>query len=593
MNDLLKPKMEKFLSMIASFLRLPERSRSRSVFVFFLLLVFIMYGQTLFGDFVFDDRGIVEHAAVLSDASSLDSVFLMPYWSQAAGLYRPVTLVSYALNFLFFGGSPFWFHLANLILYAASGFFLFVLVKRLSASELLAILAGTLFLVLPIHTEVVANIIGRAEIFALLFSLLFLLEILRDSPRAGLAALYAFLAIGSKEIAIAVLPIAFLAAYLKERAALFKMEKLIYPAPLIPNPLQGGDGVVYLDQHKPAAAGRCWSRRWVYYRRVLIASGAGISAYFLLRFFVLGGTHSFSVETSFVENPLVFADTISRVATAFKVFGMYIAKSFLPVNLCSDYSYNQIPVLRNFFDAGALGGFFAFLFLIASVPLFLRRFPVFSFAAGWIVFSFLPVSNFIFPIGTIAGERLIFYPSVGLILLFALFFRAFANCFRSSRFMPLLAVFVAACVISAYATAASARASAWLTEKELFQSAALCSPNSVLSASNLGAAYYLEGDLDAAKKELLRAQEIYGKYSKGVNNLGLVYWKKGEREKARALFRAAALGEFPYSGGFENLALMSLEEGHIKEAREWLLQFYGGNEAAAAEYIARKAQVSR
>lgn len=550
MNGLLKPKMEKFFLMIASFLRLSERSRSRSVFVFFLLLVFIMYGQTLFGDFVFDDRGIVEHAAVLSDASNLDTVFLMPYWSEAAGLYRPVTLVSYALNFFFFGGSPFWFHLINLILYAASGFFLFALVKRLSGSELLAILTGTLFLVLPIHTEVVANIIGRAEIFALLFSLLFLLEILRDSPRAGLAALYAFLAIGSKEIAIAVLPLAFLAAYLKEGAALFKMEKLIY------------------------------------YRRVLIASGAGIAAYFLLRFFVLGGAHSFSVETSFVENPLVFADTIPRVATAFKVFGMYIAKSFLPVNLCSDYSYNQIPVLRNFFDAGALGGFFAFLFLIASVPLFLRRFPVFSFAAGWIVFSFLPVSNFIFPIGTIAGERLIFYPSVGLILLFALFFRALANRFRSSRFMPLLAIFVAACVISAYAAAASARASAWLTEKELFQSAALCSPNSVLSASNLGAVYYLEGNLDMAEKELLRAQGIYGKYSKGVNNLGLVYWKKGDREKARALFRAASEGEFPYIGGLENLALMSLEEGNIKEAREWLLQFYGGNEAAVSEYIA-------
>lgn len=529
---------------------MPERSRSRAVFAAFLLLVLIVYGRTLFGDFVFDDRGIVEHAAVLGNARNLDAVFLMPYWTEEAGLYRPITLISYALNLIFFGSSPFWFHLVNLFLYAASGFFLFALIKKLSGSELLALLAAALFLVLPIHTEVAANIVGRAEIFALLFSLLFILELLRDSPRAALAALYVFLALGSKEIAIAVLPLAFLAVYLKEGAPLFTVEKLTR------------------------------------YRRSLIAGLVGAAAYFLLRFSVLGAGHFSSVETSIVENPLLSAGAIPRIATAFKVFGMYLAKSFLPVNLCSDYSYNQIPVLRNFFDAGALGGFFAFLFLISSVPLFLRRFPVFSFAAGWIVFSFLPVSNFIFPIGTIAGERLIFYPSVGLILLFALFFRAFANRFRSSRFMPLLAIFVAACVISAYAAAASARASAWLTEKELFQSAALCSPNSVLSASNLGAVYYLEGDLDTAEKELLRAQGIYGKYSKGVNNLGLVYWKKGDREKARALFRAASEGEFPYIGGLENLALMSLEEGNIKEAREWLLQFYGGNEAAVSEYIA-------
>ena len=63
-----------------------------------LVVVFLMYGRTLWGDFVFDDRGIVEHQNVLN-FSKLPLVLAMPYFTQETGLYRPTVLLSYALNF--------------------------------------------------------------------------------------------------------------------------------------------------------------------------------------------------------------------------------------------------------------------------------------------------------------------------------------------------------------------------------------------------------------------------------------------------------------------------------------------------------------
>jgi len=130
------------------------------------------------------------------------------------------------------------------------------------------------------------------------------------------------------------------------------------------------------------------------------------------------------------------------------------------------------------------------------------------------------------------------------------------------------------------------RSGDWVTEEILFTSAAKCAPNSVLSQSNLGAAYYLDKDLVNAKIALLRAEQIYEGYPKGINNLGLVYWKEGDRERARKYFLRALDFDFPYYGAYENLALMAIEDKNWAEAKKWLLELYSGNEAAADSYIA-------
>ena len=515
-----------------------NNNKKTIIFGLFFVLVFLIYGKTISGDFVFDDRYIVNSNQTFQ-LENFVNVVTSPYWNTESGLYRPITLVSYAVNYSVFGTKPWSFHFVNLIFYSWTCYLIFLFIKKLTQKELLAFLSALIFLVLPIHSEAVANIIGRAEILALFFSLLFLLEIIKEKPKTFLAGLWLLLALGSKENATIIIPLGLI---------LF---------------LQKNTGLKYKD--------------WL-----SISWGAFI--YFGSRLQVLGWSYFSNLETSIVENPLKFESVIPRTATSFKILTIYLQKTFWPFNLCSDYSYNQIPALKNFADIWALAGLIIFTLFVVSIFIFWHRKPIISFSAAIFVFGFLITSNIPFTTGTIAGERLIYYPSLGLAIITAYVLTLLIK--KLPSLWPKIIVgILTTLLIIFYAWQSHARSLDWLTEKSLFTSATKCAPNSVLSRSNYGAMLYQAGDLENAEKELLAAEKIYNGYPKSLNNLGLVYWKKGEKEKAREYFLKALDFKFPYSGAYENLALMALENGDIKEAEKWLTLFYGGNKIAAEDYI--------
>lgn len=472
----------------------------------------------------------------------------MPYWTVDAGLYRPVTIYTYALNYFIIGTDPFGFHLINLILYGLTCFLLFDLLRRIFNNKVFAFLSALIFLVLPIHTEVVANIIGRAEILALLFSLLFLLEFTKRSVNHWKVGLWIFLAIGSKEIAIAAVPIALLLIYfiVRERKNSI-LETYFYPA---------------------------------------LSAIFGIVLYFILRLLVLGPSLLIGVQASIVENPLFIVDTATRVFTALKILSMYIGKSIVPINLCSDYSFNQISTVGNLLNLGSLLGLVMFAGFLASVFFFIKKQPALSLGAAFFVLAFLPVSNLLFPIGTIAGERLMFYPSVGIAII-AAFMALYIYYFLKKRSAVLekIGVILFAVIIVIYTLVDMSRAGDWLTEKKLFTSAAKCAPNSVLSLSNMGTVYYFDGDYKKAEQEFLASMKIYDGYSKGLNNLGLVYWKKGDNEKAEELYLKAINTKFPYPGAYENMALLYISKGDIPQAKKWLRALFSGNEEMVDGYL--------
>lgn len=521
------------------------------VLVIFFVLTVAIYGRTLWGDFVFDDRGVVDHFSSLSNPFEIKKIFLMPYWTEEAGLYRPVTIYTYALNYFILGTSSFGFHLVNLVLYGLTCFYLFDLLRRVFNNKIFAFLSALIFLVLPIHTEVVANIIGRAEIMALLFSLLFLVELTKKEISPWKIGLWFFLAIGSKETAIAVIPIALLLVYLIER--------------------ERGGAIL---------------KRYLY--PTLSALTAGV-LYFSLRLLVLGPSLFIGVQTSIVENPLFIADTPTRVFTAFKVLSMYVGKSVVPLNLCSDYSFNQIPAVGSILNAPSLFGLAIFVGFFVGIFFFIKKQPALSLGSAFFVFAFLPVSNLLFPIGTIAGERLMFYPSVG-IAMFGAFIFLFIFQFLKERSILLgkKVIVIFAIILTAYSFVGAKRAGDWLTEKRLFTSAAKCAPNSVLSLSNMGTVYYFDGDYEKAEAEFLASMKIYDGYSKGLNNLGLVYWKKGDNKKAEEYYLKAINTKFPYPGAYENMALLYLSKGDVLHAKKWLEIFFSDNEELVDGYLRRR-----
>ncbi len=509
------------------------------ILVLFFILTFTIYGSSLSGDFVYDDRSIVENAVALSDFQKVDQIFMHPYWQAENGLYRPSTLLSYGLNFLIFGQSPFSFHLVNLLLYVFICFFIYLLIKRLFKNEILAFITAFLFLVLPIHTEVVANITGRSELLALFFSLLTLLEFSKEKINFYLLGLWTFLAIGGKETGIAVLPALLLLLYHRENKINLEIIKK--------------------------------------YFKEISAVMIGIVFYFFLRFFSLGIDNFLNIKTSLIENPLLFTDTFSRFATSLKILWMYFYKTFWPVNLCSDYSYNQIPIIHNWLNIEVLLGLLLIITPIFLIIKYFNKSQIIALGSTIFLFSFLPISNIFFPIGTIAGERLFFFPSLGLSMLVSfLIYKIFTLINTEDK--KKIFIFCISILLLIYTILASVRQSVWTTEEKLFLSGAQCAPDSVLSRSNSGAMYLIKGDLDKAEEELLISKNIKPIYSKGLNNLGLVYFRQGKIKEAKKLYFEALRQDYPYAGAIENLIPLYLQEKNIEKAKFWMTFLYPNQE---------------
>src|SRR3972149_2008007 len=104
-----------------------------------ILLSFALYGNTINGEFVIDDTFYMGRPE-LKDPRYLTKIWLesfLPYHSQA-GLYRPFSVFTFALNKIIFGSAPQSYHIVNIVLNGLVVFLLYILTKKLFGSKRLA-----------------------------------------------------------------------------------------------------------------------------------------------------------------------------------------------------------------------------------------------------------------------------------------------------------------------------------------------------------------------------------------------------------------------------------------------------------------------
>src|SRR5216683_596696 len=124
-----------------------------------LFLPTIRYG------WVQDDRGIIALNPAVHSLSAAVRAADKAYWPppSQAGLYRPLTILSFAVDWQLSGGRPGWFHAVNTLLHATAAL-LVVLVLARWLPGAAAVVAGLLFAVHPVHVEGVASLVSRAEL---------------------------------------------------------------------------------------------------------------------------------------------------------------------------------------------------------------------------------------------------------------------------------------------------------------------------------------------------------------------------------------------------------------------------------------------
>jgi tetratricopeptide (TPR) repeat protein len=186
----------------------PPPRGSFLIFVLILLTVnLFLFLPSMSGDFLWDDKYFIsENSNLLGDH------FLQDFWRSPFGgfsgtdenslridlgrqFYRPLTSLSYWLDFKLWGLNPAAFHLTNILLQVANSILLLLILLRLRMSAASALTGALLFSVFPTHFENVAWISGRTDLLSFLFAALSALSFLSflEKRRPGRLALSSFL----------------------------------------------------------------------------------------------------------------------------------------------------------------------------------------------------------------------------------------------------------------------------------------------------------------------------------------------------------------------------------------------------------------
>ena len=401
------------------------------------ILAVLCYGNTLTLHYALDDRMVILESkyTIKGGWDSVKSIFtedtFTGYFGSdhsivAGGRYRPMSQLTYMIEFQLFGKKireqigdlddyynlhnpaneqlfydtplPFVNHLMNLLYFTLLCLLLYEVLARIfpqysgidsqrsEASapkwfQSLPFIATLLFAMHPIHTEVVANVKGRDEIFAML---------------GAFAALWASLKYVDtrKWYWLIVSLIAF-------TFGIFSKENTITFLAVVPL------AIYYLQSDK---------KRSIDYLITLIPLVIGSAFFLYVRAKALGSMMQPDMTSNILNNPYVHSTRAQQIATTLITWGIYLKLLFFPHPLTHDYYPHQIAI-TDFSNP------LVWLLLIGCIALVgygiwkLKKKTVPAFAILYSIITFSITSNLLFNVGTFMNERFVFMASAGFTLL--------------------------------------------------------------------------------------------------------------------------------------------------------------------------------
>jgi tetratricopeptide (TPR) repeat protein len=485
------------------------------------ILVAMTYFRSLANGFTFDDRAIILENPLVSRLD-WESIFSTGYWQgmtgMAEGLYRPITVATYALNFAAFGPHAATYHFANMMLHLLASGTLFLLARR-RLPVAASFLAGVFFAVHPALSEAVNSVVGRAELLAACFGLLGVLVWLEFSERAR----------SSPWLGVPCLVLLVASQLAKESGFIIVAGLCLYA----------------LGQKCKIARG--WPPA--------VAALAGP----VTKWWVTGKL--LPIGIGFLDNPLAYVDPTVRVLNGFAAILRYLKLLIFPWPLAADYSYNQIPILTNL---TALAIWLPLIMVASAGILGYRcqvwRRPVFLWVAisGGAVLAF---SNVLIVSGTMFAERLAYLPGAGFSLMAG---------WALTQLAARRTMFAIACVWTFVSvTLANAQTRHWENDRSLFAHARSVSSESARCHFGYGLALHSAGDLIAALEAYERAVEIYPPYAEAHYNKGAALLVLDRKSEALHSYEIAANARPGYAAAMYAAAVLSANLGLTEQAKVW------------------------
>lgn len=471
------------------------------------LVSLIIYWPTLGYEYVLDDKIVLSENNYVKKGLSgiweiLSTESFQGYFGEQKDLlvgarYRPLSIVTFAIEYHFFGLNPKVSHLGNIILYIIT----LVVLLRLGSvlfqehSKWLGTIAfwgSALFMLHPVHVEVVANIKGRDEIMTLLGSLLalyFYLKYLNSGRSFNLLwmALAYFGGLLSKENALTFLAIIPATGYFFTKAPQKQQIKAGLVLFIV--------SIVYL----------------------IIRSK-------VIGYFLDGGTE----VKALMNNPFLEMNNAEKYATILYTLGLYLKLLIFPHPLTHDYYPYHIPIMK-WLNWQVLISLTVYVFLIWKMFRGISTKNLNSYAIIFYLASLSIVSNLVFPVGTFMNERFIYIPSVAFCfwLAFVLIDYLPKQNWALVKSKPLYTYVLLGLLVIGYTWKTVTRIPAWKNGFELNKAAIEVSKNSARANMFMGTAYFnlyeQQEDteeklkyLDLAEPYIDKSLEIHPNYGDGL-----------------------------------------------------------------------------
>lgn len=414
-------------------------------------------------------------------------------------------------------------HFINVLLYAFTTIVLFrileYLLKKFNAKQWylsIPFLASVLFLVHPIHTEVVANIKGLDEILSLLGSLLAMWYVLKYMENKKIFNI--------------------LLSFLFFTAAMFAKEVAITFIAIIPLSIY-----FFVDCNKKG-------------KQIIITSIPfiiGAAIYLYIRQVVVG-VITFESNPELMNNSFLGMDFMEKYATIFYTLLLYIKLLIFPHPLTYDYYPYHIPVMQ-WADIWPVIGLIAYVAIGIYALFGLKRKSVISYGILVYLIALSPTSNVLFPIGVFMSERFLYVASIGFVIIVAWFIHYILKkeLLKQRNLEITLAVIFVLLSIKTVS-----RNSVWKDDFTLFTNDVEISKNSAKSNTSAGGLLMEEAIkpknkdvknkyLDRSIKYLHRAVKIHPTYVDALILLGNTKWERYKSVDSAFKYYEKVLDRYP------------------------------------------------
>ncbi|HEY4494306.1 MAG TPA: tetratricopeptide repeat protein [Candidatus Paceibacterota bacterium] len=503
-------------------------AKNSKVFLFLFCITILVYGNILFGGFVFDDNIFIENNVQIRSPANVGLIY-QSSTTAGSGLtgdnfYRPNQQLIYTVLYSFFGLTPFFFHLVPILFHILNGFLIFLLFTRLGISRRSALFGSMLFLLHPILTQAVSYISGLSEPLVastILLTLLIFLEAIKENPQKkflkwlGLGALVFTIGLFSKESqSVSLGPLVLLGIFQYKKGELYSITR----------------------------AG------------IFTTALAGLSIlYFCIRIKFLNFTGTIGLTSGLVSE---YTESLwVRITTFIHIFPEYFKMMLWPYHLYYEKPYEAFASLVSL--KSFTGLFLIVAGIAASLISLLKKNGRIFFGLLWFGIALVPVTGLV-PLNAMYLEHWLYLPIIGVIFCLCLLFEKISH---SKYFLP---VFILILIL--FSVRVFARNMEWGNPIKFYENELKYTQTSARIYNDLAMEQSERLGCDVAIPNYEKAISISDSYPQTHHNLARCFERTGRLEEAVAEYLKALRIEPNFSYSIN--ALRELEARGIIEIQK-------------------------